>query len=319
MIAFRVITVCDPHTALRELKRSNDKKMKGEPGKEILLIIDEPMINADLANSPIINKIAEILCHAPKQTILLSATLPSNKQISGLIDVFKYKHPNAIIKRISCQDIQNGIKLINYESGETLSLHDGCKIKNDVTNTMDKYQTNQLLSRLCTPELLYKLDERLDELKLLSDRPSLSDEFKRISDMSHNTVKKVVIDRLKMIEMECSDKEIEQIFSITSSKADKIDFFKLGTTEAHKCLGQCLIVAVDPAEFALKYFAEMFEDLKSFKEMLDQYNSKKKIFDDNLKKDLRMLETATTKQDKTLNKDSRSQHENEIKRKKSQQ
>jgi hypothetical protein len=69
----RLIIVADLNSTIDILKRKQD----------YILFLDEPTVGADKKDHPITSAVIKILLNAPEQTILSSATLPNEEEMSG--------------------------------------------------------------------------------------------------------------------------------------------------------------------------------------------------------------------------------------------
>lgn len=69
-------------------------------GKDYILFIDEPTVDADFPDAEVTKILIEIIRRAPPITILSSATLPSKDKIPHFIKLYAKAHGNIDIPEI---------------------------------------------------------------------------------------------------------------------------------------------------------------------------------------------------------------------------
>ncbi len=289
----RILIISDLDSAYELIAQEK----KSSTPKQYLLFLDEPTHDADQTNSIITETVAKILSVAPKKTILASATMPAEKYIPEITQRFKTTYPNALITTVNSMQIPIGCQVTNFNNGEIIAPHYGCQNVDELNKVIVKIQTNQFLGRLYTANMLYLLDSEMQKHKI-TDMPNIDQEFASASDMTHDTIKDVALKMLFAL-TKCDDVTITNVCNagIISSTSinQKIDFSKLGTTEAYKFIGNTLFVTNDPVERARQCFAELIKNSPTSSEILKKYQAdlelaKKKV--EKLKKAVEKEETS---------------------------
>ena len=206
------LIITDYYTAQEFLRKHGDL--------ELILFIDEPNIGAEKADSLMLRSLMKLFkTYAPKQTILVSATLPELEVLSEVYNFHTKKYPNSKIinidnkeVRVFCDVISSGKFWIPREIGDVSSLR-----------------------RLYNRRLLLQF---------------LGSEQKRIRDGLMKDWSPEGVAR--------TNEEILVLQDSPQIVAPEINdcFF---TKNAHKLFGNCLIVCENPLDFVLKEIEGLIE------------------------------------------------------------
>jgi len=280
----RCVIVCDPNTGSEILKDNFDNK-------KYILFLDEPTVGADTYDSEGVKQNMEILADAPNNIILCSATLAPLEKIEFFTSYHLLKYPTAKRINITSNEIYIGCDVKTF-SGNLVVPHLGCKTSKELLNVIDIVESTTFLGRIYSSNVVRQLCKTMKELDI--DSPDIEELFNDITNMAADNVRKIAIDLLKflttqsdnIIKKVCETKiDLHQIETEKVPKKEKetfegfefddqekyipetntLEFTKLGTTDAYKCMGQTLIVSRDPVLTALNWFAPLLEIIKQEK------------------------------------------------------
>ena len=145
------IVISDPISALELLKLHPDK---------FVLYLDEPTAGAESGfnnNNQIQDVISQILVHLPKQSVLLSATLPDLRtDFPSLVQIVGRESVCMVETErlpVGCEAVtKDGYKILPHELAETFE---------EFQLGMHSIQKDSLMLRFYTPELTYDLSEKV--------------------------------------------------------------------------------------------------------------------------------------------------------------
>lgn len=165
-----------------------------------VLIIDE--VTAGLENGINNNKIAEAMCKmllvAPKQTILLSATLPLFNEIPIIINDFMMRHNLQEENIIFVYSNQSHISTILIDpSGEVFMPHYYISDVNELKRYITYIKNDALLLRSYHPELVYKIGAYINNDVPLQYK--FENYFKNYGDINHIDIRKYIIEIFEYI------------------------------------------------------------------------------------------------------------------------
>ena len=284
----RVLIISDLSSTIALLQRS----------KDYMLFVDEPTVGADQKNSPITKSLLHIMELAPSSIILSSATLPKENEIEPIIASYKEKYVDTHIESIYSKEAIIGCHVKSY-NGDTICPHSWCKTKDELKNVIKHIDTNPFLGRLYTAPILLNLHRKMVDEKI-EGLPDIDDYFKSISNLTQYNIQKMAVQLLHILaETDVIDKVCDRI-KLSIDKVEKVkndeDMWdneeddnnfnptKLGTTDAHKYMGGCLIATQDPLKYAMDNFKEIYEKSISAKNLIAKYSSLRQIYDKQIKR-----------------------------------
>lgn len=303
------------------LLKDTEKYLPGCKEEDIILIIDEPTDGADEDNNVKTKYFSRIFYHAPRRTLLVSATLPSQEKLQPYIDHFKSKHGDVKIATIISKDVKVGCEVI-LRDGTSYSPHNDCHTKEDLECVLTKLDTDQFVSRLYTANILISLYNSMKQAQI-QELPDLITTFMQTENLNHNTIKRITMNLLKILSNQSSSiiTEVCKCKS-TYSRQDiygclQIDktftYDKLGTTDAHKFLGPTLLIDSDPFKLADSAFNEVIGEESALK-LIEDYKRAKASEKKNmtrLEKEMDKLNASKLKEDR-MSKETRAKEMTDI-------
>ena len=269
---------------------SEGKIPKGYPEvPDYLLITDEPTKDADLQenlNSKVKFSLTteifmDILKLLPDRTILMSATLPTYTQLKPMWDRVA---EGKTIYSFSSGESKVGVSLIS-EDGNIFLPHQSCQTVTEIKKVLETIQTNPFIGRFYTFQVLLKLVDKLEEMKLPT--PDLTQFFKNPSSATQYNIQKIIYKLLDTLE---TDQQVQEINKI-KIRSEKIRIEELFKTEMQKLSrpGQCCIYwSAQPIKDSInlykKNFGENIFDQVKINKIIDSFLKKKKEYELNLER-----------------------------------
>jgi len=303
------------------LLKYKEKFLSNFTDDDIILIIDEPTDGADEDKNVKTKYFSRIFYHAPKRTLLVSATLPSQEKLQPYINHFKSKYNDTKIVTIISKDVKVGCEII-LRDGTSYSPHNDCETKEDLQCVIHKLNTDQFVSRLYTANILISLYNNMKSANI-PNLPNLISVFMKTENLNHNTIKQIIINLLQLLSEQPIDiiKEICQCKSTYNRqdiygdcKVDKrFDYSKLGTSDAHKFMGPTLLIDVDPFQMADTAFGDLLKN-DNATQIIEDYkrnkNSEKKNVE-RMEREMEKMNASKLKEDR-MSKETRQHEMNEI-------
>lgn len=286
----RIVIVSDLDSAIELLKRS----------QEYILFLDEPTNGADQKNNPITTAVANLLLFSPPKTILSSATLPDEKEITDITDYFKKLHAGAEIINIYSKESLIGCE-IRDQTGITVLPHNNIKSCAELKNIIEKLRILPFIDRLYTAPVVYKMKNIMSQNGV--NTIDLEQYFSDIANLSQSNIQKVAMTMLEdcvnmnsdtLVQKVCEpfkliedaeekdkaenekDEENNQTLEWTDQKVIETPKYpnQIFMRDAYKYMGQCLIIVNDAMNFALdagKEILDMCGSNTSASKLIKQY------------------------------------------------
>jgi hypothetical protein len=277
----RVAIVCSPE-ACYEIITNNPEN------KKYVLFLDEPNIGADVKSSASKMNV-RLMSVLPFTSILSSATLPH--------DLYQWIKDNHTVKfgtsvfPMVCWNKSNIPCEIKTFDGELVLPNLNCKTSAELTLAIERIFEIPFLGRAYTTNVVKSIYELMKKQNIenIPDIPTL---FKDIDNLNTDSVRELAMDLLKLLAKQ-TDKIITAVCSTKIKKIafqtldvdevkvddedsdieweeepkividDKVNFDKLGTSDAHKFMRQNLIVTMNPIDFAVKNFKTLIDNVNA--------------------------------------------------------
>ena len=287
----RILIVADLDTTYGLLSKNSN----------YILFLDEPTVGADMPNNPVTKAVAKILLSCPNITILSSATLPTESELSPILDHFNIDENRREITTIYSKESMIGCEIINFD-GNTFTPHENCKNISELKYVILQLKTKPFIDRLYTAPIVYKLRKRMLEFGL-ENIIDLEICFSNTESLSQNNIQRIAIELLEkivetnnniLIEKICKplddiiisedfnqeDDEInpseiiwEEQTTIETGQNDKnFDLNKIFTEHAYKFAGPCLVVVNDPIKFAWEKSQVLLGQCDTASKIINKYN-----------------------------------------------
>lgn len=263
-----LLIISDLETAMDMLERYTDP----------ILFVDEPTIAAE-TDHVINEKIMQLLAHAPRQTILSSATLPRPHELPTLVKLYQHRWCDGKDEGVvSIQSTRIGIGCHAVESGMPVLPFEGRKTTEELSAALETLKTNPFLFRFLSIEVVMTLRSRMDEVGIHVS--SLADIFSGPSNISHQKIAAHAVQLLEMVVGKKDDAQAAHICApIQASRYQPYDMKKLLTEHAHQHMQGALFATMTPLETALETADLFLKELPSVDKMLKEYNRKKESYD----------------------------------------
>ncbi len=263
----RKLVIADYVTTL-EILCDSTKYLPNNKFEDIILIVDEPTDGADEPNNIKTKYFSRIFYHCPRRTLLVSATLPSEEELSPYVKIFKQRFGDITVKHILSKDVKVGCEII-LRNGTSYTPHSDCKTSEEIVKVIEKLRTNQFLGRLYTANILYSLLDAMEEAEI-DNLPDIDSLFMNSANLNHNCIKDTAITLLEILSNQ-QDEVIEVVCQCKSSYSrqdiykdtevdKKFDLKLLGTRDAHKFMGPTLLVGDDPFKLSETCFNSLLKD-----------------------------------------------------------
>ncbi len=262
-----------------------------------LLFFDEPTVHTDNKNhTTTLEYLAKILYYAPKYTILSSATLPLKNEIENIIQNYKSRHPEGIVKEIVSNKTLTGCIIKDFNNN-VITPHKNCKNVNELKELIIKIKSFPLLGKFYTLPFLMNLNEFM---KGLGNNKNI--DLDSIESFDQESILENIIILLERVcELE-KQEDFDEFNSITirdivednfdksrlDVKYDEVVPEKLLTSHAYKYLGCCLIATDSPLEYCVKNMYPIVAKLKEKVKLInidndyDKYKKDLKCFDEQI-------------------------------------
>lgn len=312
----RILTIADIESTINILKNNI---INHTPNVEYILVFDEPTINLDQLNSPMIDYLAKIYAYMPKITIFSTATAPNRESIPLLEEIFIQKFPQAEIKFIKSTRVQIGSEISNLD-GQIYIPHNNCKNINELEQIIAKIKDDGFIQKCYTANVVNEMYNQFlimsNKFKFAIDDIENFDSYMRIpGNLNQQAIQNLAISYLekvysigKLLAIQCANIQtdfISQFCSLDFIKF-KVDFTKLAT-DGHLFKNQSLIVTTDPKKFFDQYFLSYINDVhiqinnstKTFSSLYEFYQKELSIYKQKLM-DITNSKEKNTKTNKSM-------------------
>jgi hypothetical protein len=292
------------------LKLLEEAKQNGENDKYIVFF-DEPTIGADQPDHDITSCIPYILDNSQKQMILSSATMPDIALIPETIKLYKNLYPDGVCETVSSKICHIGCEIVS-ENDDIITPHVGCKTVAMLTKVLANIRKEQLISRLYTAPIIYKMHEVFTTNGVV-DLPNIDTYFQDIKNHSQEKIQEFVFSMLECLinmnddEIVCNtcipfgrvhfekenikkkkdedeDDDSENDFDWNTGEEIvdevKVDYSfnkdNLTTTHAHRYMGGCLFATNDINELAKSMYQPIQKSNIRLKNLLSDYATQEK-------------------------------------------
>ena len=250
-----LVIICSPALALRIFKERSHRPY--------ILFHDEPTIGSEDPTSEELLNNVELMRRPPRWTILSSATLPSEEDMTPFLRRYKGKFTKGHVENVISEKINIGCDVYSHV-GSTFLPHVGCKTQQELSTCLGYTSDNLFLSRSYTPLSVSEMCDQVEEHGKV-DVPTIGDHFSKIENLNADSVRKFGLDILGKV-AKSEDSTVQEICSESvKCFARKVEFGALGTTSAYKFPNMTLIASGSPYEFALENFADLLEEIKEEK------------------------------------------------------
>ena len=278
-----VAVVCTPEVAVKLLTE------EGASDKYVAFL-DEPTYDADNIESRILAFNMEVIAKAPKMFILSSATLSDVGTENPFLSHFRQRFPSARTVVVSSNTIYGSCEVKTIEQVAVLP-HFSCVTREELVGAIERIET-EFYGKFYTPAILLKMRDILSASPLakpISDY--LSTTFGNINNLSPNAVRETAIHILRLVSGS-SDELVKLLCDPSQYQSgevlQKMDFTKMGTTQAGLYPSMTLVATLDPKSFALtnfdSYLAEIEKRCKSFSSLMSSYDKKFSEWQDQVEK-----------------------------------
>ena len=259
---------------------SNEQKelfdeMKIEALKNYCVIWDEPTVGLDQTNSEIIEMIKDIMTAPPKWLVFSSATLPNDKNLPEISELYKRFYPQAKIKTIKPGDIRIGCEISTMD-GQVYTPYNGITSREQLFKLIEILRDGKLFQKMFTCITLEHMYRKLKLEKLI--QIPIEFEFgyymNKTENLNQQAIQNLAVKYLELL-YEASGVSEDIICSFCSETYNKMPMNINDLINTSKNLkSQTLVVVSDPKEFFLNNFSSFYqkicEDIGSFTEFLEK-------------------------------------------------
>lgn len=288
----RVLLIADIASTIKLLEKKDEKK-------QYILFFDEPTVDLDFKNSPMIEFLTGIFSVMPKFTILSTATAPERESIPLLEQIFLSKYPGAAVKFIKSSIVRIASEISDLD-GNIFIPHANCTTVEQFKYVIRKIKSDCFLQKCYAPNVVNEMFVKLSELSMrngMTVPTHLNFEWylNQTANMNQDAICKLAILYLQTIADASTgvsepDAFVTEFCSFRFTKRG-INFATLAT-EAHQFESQTLIVTKRPEEFLEAHFSDYlksamhditkhsgYEETTSFDDVYEVYYSAKQRFD----------------------------------------
>jgi hypothetical protein len=251
----------------------NDNNEKKPIINDYLLFFDEPTVLTDkLENIITLEYLSRILYYIPKHCILSSATLPVLNELDNIIDNYKIKYKEGLVKELISNKTLIGCFIKDYNSN-VIVPHTDCKSPKELEDLIKKIKIFPLLGKFYTLPFLMNLNEFCKEYEMNIN-------IDEIESFDHESILENIIILLERV-CKLDNDEFEKFRKINvvdikdevieNSKLDvnynTVLYDKILTSHAFKYNGCCLIASNDPLNFVKNNLYETVDKIKEKKKI----------------------------------------------------
>ena len=240
------------------------QKLEYDANKQYILCFDEPTVDLDIKDSPMVSYLSTIFTLMPKFTILSTATAPKRESIPWLESIFESKYPGAAVEFIKTSKVRIGSEISDLD-GNVFIPHAGCHDVEHFKKVVSIIESDYFLQKCYTSNVVNELFSKLVKLSkihTISISPELNfkDYLNKTENMNQDAICKLAIKYLRLVVEIASSVDvvlgnaIVSEFSASRFSKRGVNFETLATS-ANQFESQTLIVTEDPLDFANKYFA----------------------------------------------------------------
>lgn len=251
----------------KKLTKESEKvgKIRDIASKQYVLFFDEPTVDLDQKDSPMISYLAQLFELMPKFTILSTATAPERESIPMLETQFCAKFPGTGVEFIKSTKVRIGSEIADFD-GNIFIPHANCVSVEQYKYVVRKIESDCFLQKCYTPNVTSELFRKLKKLCKVHGFTIPSElDFERYlsatSNMNQDAICKlaikylyIVINVVEAVPTTTADAIITKFCSSHFTKRG-INFASLATSAEH-FESQTLIVTAEPADFFESYFGD---------------------------------------------------------------
>ena len=234
---------------------------------DFVLILDEPTIGADQPNDRRVYMMIDILFnYAPEQTALVSGTLPPYENFREFYDRIRTRQEYPDSPVIEIKDLSSTLGCDLIRPNDTYYVPENlAAIKNEqeaasmLQMVLDNLIENPLLTRFHNFRRLFSLLQFLEENDEISEYDEYDEVFLDPKNWKQEVASKVVrlylesfFETPSVIPAACAPELIPN--------DQKVDFNRILTREAHRMVGGCLVVSMQPLQTTYNYVKPLIEN-----------------------------------------------------------
>jgi hypothetical protein len=151
----------------KNIKNTKNETTEKKPiMNDYLLFFDEPTVLTDkLENIITLEYLSRILYYVPKHCILSSATLPLLEELNNIIDNYKLKYNDGLVKELISNKTLIGCFIKDYNSN-VIVPHTNCETPLELKDLIKKIKIFPLLGKFYTLPFLMNLNEFCKEYEM---------------------------------------------------------------------------------------------------------------------------------------------------------
>lgn len=256
---------------------SNEQKelfdeMEIEAKKDYCVIWDEPTVGLDQTNSEIINMIKDIMTVPPKWLVFSSATLPDDKKLPEISELYKRFYPQAKIKTIKPGDIRIGCEISTMD-GQVYTPYNGITSREQLFKLIDIVRDGKLFQKMFTCIALEHMYSKLEKIIKIPIEFEFGNYMNKTENLNQQAIQNLAVKYLELLyEAPGVSEDIIRSFCSETYTKMRMNINDLINTSKN-LKSQTLVVVSDPEEFFLDNFSSYYEnickDINSFTEFLE--------------------------------------------------
>ncbi|AYV85622.1 MAG: hypothetical protein Satyrvirus26_11 [Satyrvirus sp.] len=234
---------------------------------------------------------------APPKIILMSATLPTENQLSDLYGNIVKSHPGMVVKSFSSSEAKIGCALIS-SSGELFAPHIGSKTVDEIKYILSVIRTNPFVGRFYTFEVLLEMVKIFKKFNLTY--PDLTIMFDDPSKANQTNIQQIAYSMLEHLISVNSDSTVEQVCIMEKNIGKRINLRTIFTSDIGRFNKGCIVFSSDPVGTAKRIYKENFDDFMKGKQDRDIFQQVR--LDNILENYKRAVDTYKKEETRIMNK-----------------
>ena len=219
----------------------------------------------------------DIIQHLPRQSVLLSAILPSFHQMPNLIQYFKNKHnaKDEHIIRIESNQLTISCTLVGPDGRVSLPHH-FIEDVSQIPMLIERMIGDPLLSRMYAPQEVFQMIDFISD-DLVGSGLLFQDRFSSIAKIDHEKVRDYVLDLLRYV------RDKPDIFNKIKNFRRRImenppSISSIATIDSHHYQGKTLVITTEEDRFSVlqQIKDKLHENAPDINEMLETLEKRKK-------------------------------------------